>query len=43
MSDKLKADVAKSQSDWANDPKSVQLAYESYQRASQNAEEDPDV
>jgi len=42
-SDQLKADVAKSQSDWANDPKSVQSAYESYQRASQNAEEDPET
>jgi len=42
-SDQLKADVAKSQSDWANDPRSVQSAYESYQRASQNAEEDPET
>lgn len=39
----LKAKFEKSQSDWANDPKSVQSAYESYQRASQNAEEDPET
>lgn len=39
----LKASYEKSQADWANDPKSVQSAYESYQRASQNAEEDPET
>jgi hypothetical protein len=39
----LKAKYEKSQSDWANDPRSVQSAYESYQRASQNAEEDPET
>jgi hypothetical protein len=39
----LKAAYEKSESEWANDPKSVQSAYESYQRASQNAEEDPET